>query len=393
MSDVLRLARELEAGHIQFLQDVVAMPLGSGEEGPVIARIKQEMASIGYDEIKIDKLGNLYGRLGNGPRTLVIDGHCDVVAIGNRANWNVDPTGGEILDGQLYGRGACDQKGGLTSAIYAAAVLKQAGMPDDLTVWVVASIMEEDCEGLCWKYIVEEEGMTPDAVLITEPTNLNIYRGHRGRLEMKVQVDGISSHGSAPERGENAIYKMAPLIKEIEALHPSLKYDDFLGKGSITVTDVRSTSPSLCAVADSCTIHLDRRLTAGETIKSSLAEIEALPSFKHAGAKAWVPDYAVPSYTGHNYSMQSYFPTWVLDKRHPVLVAAIATYESLFGSAPKVDKWTFSTNGVGIMGLYGIPTLGFGPGDETYAHAPNECIPVDHLHKAVAFYAAFVQNF
>ena len=393
MNEVLKHAKFIEPNLVEFLKDVVKFPHGSGKEGEVIARIRQEMEAIGYDEVKIDKLGNLYGRLGDGPRTLVIDGHCDVVDIGNLDNWEVDPTGGEIIDGEMYGRGSCDQKGGLTSAVYAGKVLKEVGMPEDLTLWVVASIMEEDCEGLCWKYIVEEEKMKPDAVLITEPTNLNIYRGHRGRLEMKVQVDGISSHGSAPERGVNAIYKMAGVIKEIEELHTRLKDDAFLGKGSITVTDVRSTAPSFCAVADSSTIHLDRRLTAGETIESALEEIRSLPSFKKNEAKAWVPEYTVPSYTGLDYGMQSYFPTWVLEEGHPALQTGVKSYRNLFEKDPKVDKWTFSTNGVGIMGLYGIPTLGFGPGNEIYAHAPNERIPVEHLHKAVAFYAEFVRNF
>jgi putative selenium metabolism hydrolase len=186
---------------------------------------------------------------------------------------------------------------------------------------------------------------------------------------------------------------MAAIIKEIEELHTRLKDDAFLGKGSITVTDVRSTAPSFCAVADSSTIHLDRRLTAGETIESALEEIQNLPSFKKGEAKAWVPEYTVPSYTGLDYGMQSYFPTWVLEESHPALQAGVKSYSNLFAEDPKVDKWTFSTNGVGIMGLYGIPTLGFGPGNEIYAHAPNERIPVEHLHKAVAFYAEFVRNF
>ena len=393
MSEILEKAKSLESDHIQFLRDVIKFPHGSGKEGEVIARMKREMAALGYDEVKTDKLGNLYGRMGNGPRVLALDGHCDVVDIGNLENWTVDPVGGEIIDGDLYGRGSCDQKGGLTSAIYAGKLLKDIGLPDDITLWVVASVMEEDCDGMCWKYIIEETGFRPETVMITEPTNLNIYRGQRGRLEMKVQVEGVSSHGSAPERGVNAIYKMAPIILEIEKLHGRLKGDPFLGKGSITVTDVRSTSPSFCAVADSCTVHLDRRLTAGETIESSLEEIRNLPAFKTANGKAWVPEYTVPSYTGFNYSMQSYFPTWVLEEGHPACQIAINSYRSLFDAEPKVDKWTFSTNGVGIMGMFGIPTLGFGPGNEVFAHAPNERIPVDHLHKAVAFYAEFVRNY
>ncbi|MCZ6820920.1 MAG: YgeY family selenium metabolism-linked hydrolase [Calditrichaeota bacterium] len=393
MHEILARAKEMESGLVQFLKDVVKMPLGSGKEGPVIERMKQEMQALGYDEVKIDPLGNLFGRIGSGPRTLAIDGHCDVVDIGNLDNWEVDPIGCEIIGGDMYGRGTADQKGGLTSAIYAGGLLKKIGMPDDLTLWVTATIMEEDCDGMCWKYIIEEDGFKPEAVMITEPTNLNIYRGQRGRLEMKVRTTGVSAHGSAPERGVNAIYKMTPLIQEIQALHPRLMDDAFLGKGSITVTDVRSTAPSLCAVADSCTLHLDRRLTAGETIDSALAEIRGLPSFAKGEAEAWVPDYKVPSYTGLEYSMQSYFPTWVLDESHPALKAAVQGYKNLFDSEPKVDKWTFSTNGVGIMGLHGIPTLGFGPGDEVYAHAPNERLPVHHLHKAVAFYAEFVRNF
>lgn len=393
MNEILKRAKAVEPDLIQFLRDVVKLPLGSGKEGPVIERIKKEMEKIGYDEVKVDPLGNLFGRLGSGPRVLAIDGHCDVVDIGNRDNWTVDPTGGESIDGNLFGRGACDQKGGLTCAVYAGKVLKEIGVPKDVTLWVVASVMEEDCDGMCWKYIIEEDKFKPEAVMITEPTSLNIYRGQRGRLEMKVRTDGVSCHGSAPERGVNAIYKISPIIKEIEELHKSLKDDAFLGKGSVTVTDIRSSSPSLCAVADSCTIHLDRRLTAGETIDSALAEIRSLPSFKKAEAKAWVPDYTMPSYTGLNYGMQSYFPTWALEEKHTVLKNAVKSYVNLFGSQPKVDKWTFSTNGVGIMGMFGIPTFGFGPGDEAQAHAPNERIPIDHLHKAVAFYAEFVRKF
>lgn len=393
MQEILKQAKSIEPDLLQFLKDVVKMPLGSGKEGPVIERLKQEMEALGYDEVKVDPLGNLFGRIGSGPRVLAIDGHCDVVDIGNLDNWKVDPTGCEIIDGEMYGRGACDQKGGLTSAIYAGGLLKKLGMPDDLTLWVVASVMEEDCDGMCWDYIIKEGGFRPEAVLITEPTNLNIYRGQRGRLEMKVKTSGVSAHGSAPERGVNAIYKMAKIIAEIEALHPRLKADAFLGKGSLTVTDVRSTAPSLCAVADSCTIHLDRRLSAGETIESALEEIRSLPAFKTAAAEAWVPDYTVPSYTGLEYTMQSYFPTWVLDESHPALEAAVKSFKNLFEAEPKVDKWTFSTNGVTIMGKHGIPTLGFGPGNEIYAHAPNERIPVEHLHKAVAFYAEFVRNF
>jgi len=386
---MLQRAKRMENDLVHFLSDIVAIPSTSGKEKAVIERMELEMKRLGYDEVRVDALGNLMGRVGNGPRVLVIDGHCDVVDVGNPDLWEFEPFSGEVRDGKLLGRGSCDQKGGLACGIYAGGLLQQVGVPKDLTVWVIASVLEEDTEGLAWKYMIEEEGLHPDAVLITEPTNLNIYRGHRGRLEIEVRTTGLSCHGSAPERGVNAIYKMAPIILDIEALHGRLRDDPFLGKGSVTIAEVKSTAPSLCAVSDSCTIHLDRRLTAGETLDSALEEIRSLPSFRKAGAEVWVPEYRASSYTGKVYPMQSYFPTWVLEEDHELIRYATESYRRLFGSEPKVDKWTFSTNGVASMGMYNIPTFGFGPGNEVLAHAPNEYIPVEHLAKAVGFYAEF----
>ncbi len=389
INQIQKIAVALQPDLLRFLQEIVAIPSLSGKEGAVVLRIKKEMEQLDYDEIRIDNLGNLLGRIGNGPRLLALDGHCDTVDVGNPSLWQGDPFAAEIIKDKLYGRGACDQKGGLAGAVYAGRVLKEIGVPPEVTVWVVASVQEEDCEGLPWKFIIVEDGIRPEAVLLTEPTNLNIYRGHRGRLEIKVKTEGVSCHGSAPERGVNAIYKMAPLIQEIEVLHERLRHDPFLGKGSLTVAEIRSTAPSLCAVADSCRIHLDRRLTADETIETSLAEIKSLPSFGKTNAKVWVPEYRMPSYRGREYPMQSYFPTWTLPQNHFLVKTAVQSYRRQFALEPKVDKWIFSTNGIATMGLFRIPTIGFGPGDESVAHSPNENIPVDHLAAAVRFYAQF----
>lgn len=393
MNPILKLAQSLKAEIVQFLREIIAIPSMSSREGAVIQRIKAEMEKIGFDEIRIDGLGNLMGRIGGGRRVVAIDSHCDTVDVGNPDLWEVDPFKGDFRDGIIYGRGACDLKGGLASSLYAGKILKQIGMPDDVTLWISCTVQEEDCDGLCWKYIIEEEKFIPGAVLLTEPTNLNIYRGQRGRMEIKVKTEGLSCHGSAPERGVNAVYKMAPIIQEIEELNTRLKDDPFLGKGTVTISEIQSTSPSLCAVADSCTIHLDRRLTAGETIDTALEEIRSLPAFRKAQAKVWLEQYAVPSYTGKVFPMQKYFPTWVLEEHHPLLQTAVESYRELFNANPLVDKWTFSTNGIATMGLHGIPTFGFGPGKEEHAHSPYEQIPVEHLVKAMAFYAGFVRNF
>ena len=386
---ILSHARQHERHVARFLRDLIAIKSVSSQEGDVIRRVEREMLDSGYDEVRIDGMGNILGRIGHGPRVIAFDAHVDTVDVGNPANWTVDPFQGDERDGIIYGRGACDMKGALASIVYGGRVIKELGLEGDCTVWVVGSVQEEDCDGLCWQYIINEDKLRPEAVVITEPTNLAVYRGHRGRMEIEVRTSGISCHGSAPERGINAVYKMAPIVADIERLNERLGGEPFLGKGTVTIAEIRSTSPSLCAVADSATIHLDRRLAATDTLESAVREIEDLPSVKAAGATVVVLDYDVPSWKGLSYPTKKYYPTWLLPENHPLLTAGVETYTSLFGEAPAVGRWVFSTNGVAVMGMHGIPCIGFGPGNEIFAHMATEQIPVEHLVKAAAWYAAF----
>jgi putative selenium metabolism hydrolase len=317
----------------------------------------------------------------------MMDSHTDTVGVGDPKEWAWDPYKGKVEDGYVYGRGAGDQRAGMACMVYAGKIIKDLGLLGDYTLWVVGSVQEEDCDGLPWLYILKEDGIRADCVLITEPTSLRIYRGHRGRMEIEVHLRGRSCHASAPERGDNPIYKMSRLVEEVEKLNTRLHEDAFLGKGTIAVTEIRSVSPSLCAVPGACSIHLDRRLTAGETKESAVAEVKALPGAEDAEVE--ILNYDTPSYTGLRYPMEKYYPTWVLDEAHPLAQAAIATYETLWKKAPIVDKWTFSTNGVGSMGLMGVPTIGFGPGEEDVAHSVVERVPIRHLVDAAQFYAAF----
>jgi len=275
--------------------------------------------------------------------------------------------------------------------VYAGKIIKELGLNKDFTIYFTGTVMEEDCDGLCWKYIVEEDRIKPDTVIITEPTNLNIYRGHRGRMEIHVSFKGLSAHGSAPERGENAIYMGARAALEIEKLNRRLKTDDFLGKGTVTISEFVSGSPSLCAVADYARFHLDRRLTWGETKESAVAEV--MEAVKPLDAAVKVLDYREKAYTGLVYGMEKYYPTWKIPPDHPSIKTAVDSFKRLFSKEPHVDKWTFSTNAVTINGFYNIPIVGFGPGNEVLAHAPNEKIPVSHLVDASAFYAAYAMNF
>ncbi|MBK6517494.1 MAG: YgeY family selenium metabolism-linked hydrolase [Polyangiaceae bacterium] len=376
---------------VRFLQSLVSIPSESAQERAVVLRAAEEMRSLGFHEVKIDGFGNVLGRVGTGPVVIAMDGHLDTVGVGDRSTWRRDPYGAAVEDGVLYGRGASDQEGGFAAAVYGAAIAKELGLLDGVQLWVTGTVLEEDCDGLCWQYILREKVLQPEVVVITEPTDLGVYRGHRGRMEIEVRTQGRSAHGSAPERGDNAVSKMAAVIADIERHNAALAEtaDPFLGKGSVTISEIRSTSPSLCAVADSCTIHLDRRLTRGETAESAVRAIEALPGVRAAGATVTVLEYARAGYTGLVYPTRKVYPTWVLEADEPAVVAAVAAATLALGAPPRVDKWTFSTNGVATRGMFGVPTVGFGPANEVHAHTPDDQCPVEHLTRAAAVYAAF----
>ena len=384
---ILKLAEKYKDYTAQNLSKLVKIKSLSMEEKDVQHELKRQMEEAGFDEVRFDGLGNVIGRIGSGKKILAIDAHMDTVDMGELKNWDFDPLSGEVKDGFVHGRGTVDQEGGAAAFVTAGRILKDLSFNKDLTIYFVGSVMEEDCDGLCWKYIVEEEKIKPDFAISTEPTNLNIYRGHRGRMEMRVTFRGISCHGSAPERGDNAIYKASRAALEIEKLNERLKTDEFLGKGSVTISEFKSGSPSLCAVADYAHLHLDRRLTWGETKESAIAEVDAI--VKNLDGKVEVLHYEEKAWTGLTYGMEKYYPTWKIPETDHIVQTGKTAYENLFNAAPKIDKWTFSTNGVTINGYYNIPIIGFGPGNEVMAHAPNEKVPIDHLVKASAFYAMF----
>ncbi|MGY3958843.1 YgeY family selenium metabolism-linked hydrolase [Aeromonas popoffii] len=384
---VLEKAYQYKAEMSQFLRDMIAIPSESCDEKRVVLRIKQEMEKVGFDKVEIDPMGNVLGYIGHGPHLIAMDAHIDTVGVGNMANWTFDPYEGMEDHEIIGGRGASDQEGGMASMVYAGKIIKDLGLEDQYTLLVTGTVQEEDCDGLCWQYIIEQSKIRPEFVVSTEPTDCQIYRGQRGRMEIRVEVQGVSCHGSAPERGDNAIFKMGPILGELQALSHNLGNDDFLGKGTLTVSEIFFTSPSRCAVADSCAVSIDRRLTWGESWQGALDEIRALPAVQAAGAEVSMYQYDRPAYTGLVYPTECYFPTWKVEEDHITVRTLSKAYTQLFRKEPVVDKWTFSTNGVSIMGRHGIPVIGFGPGKEPEAHAPNEMTWKEHLVKCAAMYA------
>ena len=385
--EVKEAAKNYEGAMTKFLRDLIAIPGESCREEGVIKRITKEMIELGFDRVDIDPMGNVLGYIGKGEKLIAYDAHIDTVGIGERSNWTFDAYEGYETEEEIGGRGASDQLGGIVSAVYGAKIMKDLGLlPEQYSILVTGTVQEEDCDGLCWQYIIQESQIKPEFVVITEPTDGNIYRGQRGRMEIRVEVKGISCHGSAPERGDNAIYKMAEIINEVRALNDKLHVDPFLGKGTLTVSQSFYNSPSRCAVADMSAISIDRRLTAGETYEMALEEIRKLPSVQKYQAEVTMYKYDRPSWTELIYPTDCYFPAWVLPEEHPAAQAAVASYKGMYGE-PLVDKWTFSTNGVSIMGRFGIPCIGFGPGKECEAHAPNEKTWKADLVKCAAVYA------
>jgi len=382
--ELSRRYRDLTASNLSELVKIKSVSLGEKE---VAQKLVEQMKAARFDEVTVDGLGNVIGRIGHGKRVIAFDGHIDTVEVGNADNWTFDPFCGDVRDGYVYGRGAADQKGGVASMVTAGRILKELGLDRDLTVYFIGSVIEEDCDGLCWKYIIEEDGIRPEVVVSTEPTDGGLYRGQRGRMEIEVTFRGVSCHGSAPERGKNAIYMASRACLAVEKLNEALPADDFLGKGSITLTEFISGSPSLCAVADYARIHLDRRLTWGETRESAVAQVEEI--VKGENAEVYVPNYEETAYTGKRYGMEKYYPTWKWPEDHPAVQEGARAYQALFGKPPRIGKWTFSTNAVTISGMYGIPAIGFGPGREAMAHAPDETTPVEDLVNAAAFYALY----
>lgn len=382
---VVAAARQHETELVRFLRDMIAIPAESCQEQRRCERVKAEYERLGFDEVYFDGLGSVVARIGSGPFTIMMDGHIDCVGVGDPGAWAYDPFVGKLEDGKVLGRGAVDELPGIACAAYGMKVLKDRGWPADVTVVLVASVMEEDCDGLPLMHLIETEGIRPDVVVLGEPTNLDVYRGHRGRMEIEVITKGQSAHGAHCDRGVNAIYKMAPIVKDIEALHGRLANDEFLGKGTVTVSFVDCKTPSLNAVPDECRIVLDRRLTVGETPESALAEIRALPSLGDAVVR--VLRYDATSWRGRKVEQEKTYPTWVLPEQHFLVQGVAGAAEAVLGHRPAISRWTFSTNGVASMGRLGIPTVGFAPGREELSHSTGEWVAIADLVTAAAVYS------
>ncbi len=384
---VRRRAQSLRQNQIDFLADLIRIKSYTGQEGPAVKRTLAEMKACGFDNIRSDNAGSALASVGAGKFHLLYDAHLDENEITDEKIWPHPPLQPTIQNGKLYGLGASDCKGGVASIVYGARIAAELKLTGNCVITINGATLEEDAEGFAMRHLIEQDGLPrPDAVLLAEATDLSLRRGHRGRCEVKVRVEGKAAHASTPELGQNAILKMRPVLDALDAMTPSLPTDPVLGQGTQVVTMIESPhTPN--SVPAWCQATIDRRLTPGETPQSVAAEIAAAVS--RFGAAVEVPVQPVKSWTGLDLSGPAFFPGWLLPEDHPLLQVGKLTCAALWGEVPRVDVWKFSTNGTYSAGVADIPTLGFGPMEEQYVHTPQDQVDLQKLLKGAMFYALF----
>ncbi len=379
---------------IRFMRAICAIPSMEGQLREVGERIQAEMKRLGYDEVRFDKMGNTIGRIGNGEKVIVYDTHIDTVGIGDPATWQWDPFQGKVDNGVLYARGACDEKNSTPGMVYGLAIARDLGLLDGWTAYCFGN-MEEECDGIAPNTFVEADPrVKPDFVVIGEPTRMQVYRGHKGRIELKITATGRSAHAASHYLGDNAVYKMMSIIAQIRELDRRMRfgmgYHPVQGYPSIAVTDVAARTASLNAVPDQFTIYLDRRITLSEPRDEVIAQIKGLiPDYLQDEIHVEELFYDAPSYTGFVFPVSKFYPPWLLDDEHPLTQAGQSTIEALWGEKRALGTWDFSTNGTYWAGKAGIPSIGFGPGDEKFAHTNLEQVSLDEVVAATEFYALF----
>ncbi len=387
--EVQQWVNEQEKNIIQFLRDILAIPSMDSKIGEVGQRIKEEMDKLGFNETWFDSMGNIVGKIGNGPKIILYDSHIDTVGLGDPSEWKWDPFQGKIEDGLIYARGASDEKGSTPGMVYGLALANKLGLLEGWTAYYFGN-MEEWCDGIAPNSLVETEGIKPDYVVIGEPTKMQTYRGHKGRVELKIVAKGKSAHAASNQYGDNAIYKMLPVIEQLSKIEPKLGNHPFLGPGKLTVTDMKVETPSINAVPNECTIFIDRRVTFGEELDDVIAQIEeTIPEENRKKGDIEVQKlfYNEPSYTGFVFEVDKYFPAWLLEEEHPLVQASQEVRSTIGLPDAPAGKWDFSTNGIYWAGKAKIPSIGFAPGDEVTAHTVLDSVPLDDVVKSTEFYA------
>ncbi len=373
---------------IQFCQKLIQAESLSGNEKKTADLIKEEMLKLNYDEVWIDDFGNVVGKIkGKGEKSLLYDGHMDTVGIPDISKWTVDPFGGEIKEGKIYGRGTSDMKCALASMIYAAARLKEEKIEIKGDVYVAAVVFEEIFEGMGLGKILDK--IKPDAVVIGEASQLTLNIGQRGRAEIVIETQGVNAHSASPEKGVNAVYSMTKIISEIMNLEVSTH--EKLGRGIFELTDIKSYPyPGASVVPDKCIATYDRRLLKGESydevlkpIKEIINKLKILDS-KFSATVKYATAYE-KTYKDTMLGGERYFPAWLIDENEEIVQKSIEGMKNA-NIDPVIQCYSFCTDGSESAGKRGIPTIGIGQSLETLDHVVDEYIEISEIEKVEKVY-------
>lgn len=383
-------SKEREEKVIALCQELVKIQSYSGQEDKVVEVLKSSFKAMGFDDVFIDKYGNIIGHIkGKKPgKSIVFDGHIDTVPVTNPNEWTYPPFSAEIHDGKIYGRGTTDMKGAVSAMVCAASNFAEDCDKDFAGDIYVAGVVHEECfEGVAARAISER--VKPDYVVIGEASQLNIKIGQRGRGEIIIETIGKPCHSANPEKGINAVYKMAEVIQAIRTLKPT--NHEVLGDGILELTDVKSSPyPGASVVPEYCKATYDRRLLVGETKESVLAPInELLEELMKKDPELKVKaSYSVGKemcHTGIEIEGERFFPGWLYDKNEEFVQDVYKELKSM-GFDPSITQYNFCTNGSHYAGEANIKTLGIGPSRENLAHTVNEHIEIEQLTSVTQCY-------
>jgi putative selenium metabolism hydrolase len=376
-----------EARTVAFGQELVRHESLSGQEKAVADAVSREMTALGYDEVHRDELGNVIGlvRGGRAGARILFDAHMDVVAATEPEAWRFPPFSGERADGRIWGRGATDIKGSLAALVVAVGTLPRDELPG--TVVVSASVGEERVEGLATAQVLRR--YPARSVVICEPTGLKLGLGHKGRASLVVEAIGRAAHSSRPENGINAVYRLIEAIARIRAL-PG-RTDALLGQGHSELVEVTSRPfPGSSMVPYHATARFDRRLVRTEDRESVLGDMrEALAGLD--GVSVDLHQGELRCYTGRAFTVEAFHPGWAVAPDSEIARRAGEALERA-GLAREFFYAPYCTNGSATAGELGIPTLIYGAGDISSAHAVNETVGVDELVAAYRGYQALARG-
>jgi succinyl-diaminopimelate desuccinylase len=309
---------------------------------------------------------NIVAEVGSadGP-TLVFNGHLDTVPVGE--GWTVDPFGGDVRDGRVYGRGACDMLGGVAAMCAAAVALKRSGLPFKGRL-VVHAVVDEEVDAIGSQLAADE--VEADWVVVTEPTGGNVYAFGKGQVNVEVTFTGRAAHSSVPEAGHNAIHDAAAFVMLVEQEHRRLAKvaEAHVGPPTFSTGMIRGGLTGSIVPAE-CTVVVDRRVLPLETLDEGLAHIERLLD-RLRESRPGVDATIRPTLL---------FPPFPPSNDDNLARVVQATIRELAAGRGEITGFAAATDAAWYA-RRGFATVIYGPGDGVTAHQPDEWIGVDDLH-------------